>query len=152
MANKKIINIAIIIILIAGAGLIFFRFHNNMIDETANKQNAALEKNASFKNITANQLSEMLKNKDFLLVNVHPPYMGEIHGTDDFIPFDKIKNNLGELPSDKNAKIVIYCRSGGMSELASQKLADLGYTNVYNLSDGMNGWKKAGYSLDYNKK
>lgn len=34
-----------------------------------------------------------------------------------------------ELP-DKNALILVYCRSGNRSKTASQALADLGYTNV----------------------
>lgn len=147
MKNKKIINAAIIIILIIGAGIVFFRFYDNM----TNRQNIAPKEKAAVKNITASQLSAMLDNKDFFLVNVHPPYIGEIPGTDNFISFDEIENNLNKLPSDKNAKIVVYCQSGGMSGLASQELADLGYKNVYNLSGGMIGWKKAGYSLDYLK-
>lgn len=36
----------------------------------------------------------------------------------------------GMLP-DKNQKILVYCRSGNRSRQASQKLADLGYTNIY---------------------
>ncbi len=148
MKNKKIINAAIIIILIVGAGLIFIRLHNAMLD----RQNIASEEKASVKNIDASQLSKMLDDKDFFLVNVHPPYIGEIPGTDDFISFDEIENSLDKLPSDKNAKIVLYCQSGGMSEPVSQELADLGYTNVYNLSGGMIGWKEAGYSLDYLEK
>lgn len=34
-----------------------------------------------------------------------------------------------ELP-DKNALILVYCRSGNRSKTASQALADLGYTNI----------------------
>lgn len=34
-----------------------------------------------------------------------------------------------ELP-DKNALILVYCRSGRRSKIASQALVDLGYTNV----------------------
>ena len=34
-----------------------------------------------------------------------------------------------ELP-DKNQLILVYCRSGNRSKQASQKLADLGYTNI----------------------
>ena len=32
---------------------------------------------------------------------------------------------------DKDQKILVYCRSGNRSKQASQKLADLGYTNIY---------------------
>lgn len=37
---------------------------------------------------------------------------------------------IAELP-DKNQMILVYCRSGNRSKQASDKLAKLGYTNVY---------------------
>ena len=89
----------------------------------------------------------MLKNKDFYFVNVHTPYEGEIEKTDAFIPYDEIENNLNKLPKDKNARVVLYCRSGRMSAEASQKLADLGYTNILNLFLGMHDWQSKGYRL-----
>ena len=36
---------------------------------------------------------------------------------------------IPELP-EKNKLILVYCRSGNRSKQASQKLADLGYTNI----------------------
>lgn len=97
--------------------------------------------------ITSEQLYEMLKNKDFYFVNVHIPYEGEIEKTDAFIPYNEIDKNLDKLPKDKNAKIVLYCRSGRMSAEAAQKLADLGYTNIYNQILGMHDWQANGYPL-----
>lgn len=44
-----------------------------------------------------------------------------------------------ELP-DKGQKILVYCRSGNRSKQAAQKLADMGYTNVYEFG-GINTWK-----------
>ena len=100
-----------------------------------------------YTNITSGQLYEMLKNKDFYFVNVHIPYEGEIEGTDAFVPYNEIAQNLDKLPEDKNAKIVLYCRSGKMSEIAAQELSDLGYTNVYNHQFGMHDWQSKGYKI-----
>jgi rhodanese-related sulfurtransferase len=89
----------------------------------------------------------MLKNKDFTLINVKTPYTGEIDGTDLYIPYDQIKAKASELPSDKHAKVFVYCRSGIESAQAAQSLLDLGYTNVWNLDGGMNAWTAAGGTL-----
>ena len=44
-----------------------------------------------------------------------------------------------ELP-DKNQLILVYCRSGRRSKIASQTLVDLGYTNVKEFG-GIIDWK-----------
>lgn len=102
---------------------------------------------ASIKNITSHELASMLKNKDFFLINVHIPYEGEIEKTDAFIPYNEIDRNINKLPQDKNAKIVLYCRSGRMSIEAAQTLNRLGYTNIYNHTGGMIDWESKGYIL-----
>ncbi|NOY77800.1 MAG: hypothetical protein GXO76_08020 [Calditrichaeota bacterium] len=102
---------------------------------------------AVFHKLSAKQLAAQLKEKNFLLVNVHIPYAGELPQTDFFVPYDQIKQNINKFPKDKNAKIVVYCRSGGMSIIAAETLAKLGYKNVYYLSGGMRAWTQAGNKL-----
>jgi rhodanese-related sulfurtransferase len=92
-------------------------------------------------------LKKMLEKKDFLFINVHIPYEGEIEGTDLFIPYNEIQKNLNKLPSDKNAKIILYCRSDRMSIIAARTLVTLGYSNIWILEGGMVGWKRAGFPL-----
>lgn len=100
-----------------------------------------------FAAISSRELATALERKDFFLVNVHIPYEGEIKNTDAFIPYDKVADNLGKLPQDKNAKIVLYCRSGRMSEIAAKELAKLGYANISHLAGGMIDWEKNGYEI-----
>ena len=101
----------------------------------------------SYQNITPAQLKSMLENKDFLFVNVHVPYEGEISGTDDFVPYNEIEPNLSRFPGDKGVKIVVYCRSGSMSAIAAKTLVKTGYTNIWNLDGGMIEWERQGFQL-----
>ena len=46
------------------------------------------------------------------------------------IPYTEIVNRAeAEIP-DKDAQILVYCRSGRRSKIASEELVKLGYTNV----------------------
>ncbi len=110
-----------------------------------------LEEKKTYVNINAQQLNKMLEEKDFTLINVHIPYDGEIPQTDLFIPYSEVEGNADRLPQEKNAKIVIYCRSDRMSNVASMTLVEMGYTNVLNLKGGMRAWKEAGFVLIHKK-
>ena len=55
------------------------------------------------------------------------------------IPNETIgEDEIPELP-DKDQLILVYCRSGNRSKQASQKLFDLGYTNIHEFG-GINDW------------
>lgn len=92
------------------------------------------------------QLQALLQTGELTLVNVHVPYEGELPETDLFIAFDQIQDQTAQLP-DKDAPIVLYCRSGSMSTQAAKTLVELGYTHVYELDGGFNAWAAAGHEL-----
>ena len=104
----------------------------------------------SYQNITPRELNTILKDKDFVFVNVHIPFAGNISNTDLSISYDQVSipENLAQLPTDKAAKIVLYCRSGRMSEIAATELVSRGYTNIWNLDGGMVAWEQAGYEIE----
>ncbi len=112
------------------------------------KEEAQTEK-TSYINISPDDLHGMLQTpkSNFLFINTHTPYQGEIVNTDNFIPFNEIELYFPALPKDKSNEIVVYSLSGDMSETAAETLVKLGYTNVKNLSDGMIAWQEAGYEL-----
>ena len=98
-------------------------------------------------NITPDSLAAMLEKKDFTLLNVKTPYIGEIAGTDLYITYTGLTARAAQLPADKGAKIVVYCRSGNESAIAAQTMIDLGYTNIDNLDGGMTAWTASGRQL-----
>ena len=102
----------------------------------------------SYIDLTVNELNSLLDKKDFLLVNVHTPFEGNLSKTDLSIPYDEIGQNLNKLPAEKNAKIVLYCRSGHMSGIAAKELVKLGYTNISELAGGMLAWEQAGLKVE----
>ena len=46
------------------------------------------------------------------------------------IPYTEIENKAEEMLPDKDKLILVYCRSGRRSKIASEALSKLGYTNV----------------------
>lgn len=98
----------------------------------------------TYQDVSFPELQSMIETKDFPLINVHIPFEGDLPDTDLSILFDEIEDHLDLLPADKDARIVLYCRSGRMSSIAAEPLVGLGYIGVYNLERGFNAWQGAG--------
>lgn len=47
---------------------------------------------------------------------------------------------------DKSKPVFVYCKIGGRSSKAVEKLAELGFKNIYNLDGGIMKWNSAGFS------
>jgi rhodanese-related sulfurtransferase len=101
----------------------------------------------AYRTVSPAQLKTMLEAKDFFFVNVHIPADRAIAGTDAFIPFDRVEELIDQFPAAKDAKIVLYCRSGRMSAIAARVLVDRGYTNITELTGGTVAWEAAGYEV-----
>ena len=95
------------------------------------------------KQITATDLATLLTNEPMpTLVDVREQHE-LIHGmiTDAIsIPMQEFATQLHQLGENHGQAIVLICRSGKRSEHVGQYLEKLGFTDVINLSGGMNGW------------
>jgi hydroxyacylglutathione hydrolase len=68
----------------------------------------------------------------------HIPGVLHIHMSD-------IPQRLSEIPQDK--PVAVHCSSGMRSQVVTSLLQRAGYDRVYNMSAGIEGWKKAGLPL-----
>jgi LPXTG-site transpeptidase (sortase) family protein len=87
----------------------------------------------------AREIMETTENYILLDVRTEEEYKEKRIEGATLIPDYEITNRVeSELP-DKNAVILIYCQSGRRSESAAKELANMGYTNVYDLG-GILDW------------
>lgn len=63
------------------------------------------------------------------------------------IPYDEIANRIAAFAPDRDARIVLYCRSGRRSSVAEQTLRQLGYRQIEN-QGGLNDMQRNGYRTD----
>jgi rhodanese-related sulfurtransferase len=95
------------------------------------------------KNLSPKELQQKLNdNSELLLVDVREDYEHEAYNIGGILlPLSDIMNHVDEIPSDK--PVIVYCKKGIRSQIAIQRLEQKhGFTNLFNLSGGMEAWKK----------
>jgi rhodanese-related sulfurtransferase len=99
----------------------------------------------NFDSITPQAAYEKLqKDENPLLIDVRTPEEyneGHIEGSL-LIPLDTLEANLPKLANSKDRPLIVYCRSGARSAIASRLLADQGFKPL-NVSGGINEWSAA---------
>ena len=97
---------------------------------------------SKYNKITPAEAKKQLEsNKSIILVDVRTEAEykeGHIKGSI-LIPYDLIGKEAPAKLIDKTAKIIVYCRSGNRSGIATRELLKMGYTNVYDLG-GIQDW------------
>lgn len=51
-----------------------------------------------------------------------------------------LEHNIGQVTTDKNKKIVLYCGGGSRSALSAWMLKKMGFKDVISLAGGYRGW------------
>ena len=96
----------------------------------------------SYQQITQEAAKEMMDTQEVVILDVreqHEYDSGHIPGAV-LLPVGTIaEDTAAAVIDDLDTTVLVYCRSGNRSKTASQALADLGYTNVYEFG-GINDW------------
>ena len=101
------------------------------------------ENTASYQQITAEEAKSMMEEQpDAMVLDVREQdeyHAGHIPGAV-LLPIGTINEETGASAIPEKATVVlVYCRSGNRSKTASQALADLGYTQIYEFG-GIKNW------------
>jgi len=63
------------------------------------------------------------------------------------IPHTELETRISELAGHENHNIIVYCRTGRRSVIASEILDSHNFTKVYNMLGGIQAWQSAGYPV-----
>ena len=102
--------------------------------------------------LTASEFQKNILGADSIqLLDVRTPseyYSGHIKNSLQADWTDKIEFNRRIEYIDKNKPVYVYCLSGGRSGAAAKEMRANGYTEVYELTGGINAWKAGNLPLD----
>ncbi len=108
--------------------------------QTKPQQSAQPSQAATYQNIDAAQAKQLIDAKSVQLIDVREEdefRMGHIAGAK-LISLGQLSSRIAEI--EKTKPVLVYCASGARSAEAAQVLVSSGYTKVYNLASGVEGW------------
>lgn len=153
LRNTSILLVALLVTLFLAACVAIGNENENS-DENGN--NPALTAStptghavdAAYQTLTIDEFAAIIESQpeNYQIINVHIPYEGEVANTDAHIAYKDLDALVVAIP-DKDAPVILYCRSGNMSEQASRALVERGYTNVWDVPGGMAAWQSSGREL-----
>ena len=97
---------------------------------------------AAYQKISAEEAYEMMASQEVVVVvdvRTREEYDGGHIENAVLVPNESIDSEMPEALPDKEATLLIYCRSGRRSKDAAQKLLALGYQSVYDFG-GVIDW------------
>ena len=109
---------------------------------TACGQDRDNDQEAVYLNITAEEAKQIMDSEEgyiILDVRTQEEYdQGHIPGAI-VISHEEIAEKAGDVLTDKDQLILVYCRSGRRSKIAAEALVELGYTNIREFG-GISDW------------
>ncbi|MBQ5696121.1 MAG: rhodanese-like domain-containing protein [Clostridium sp.] len=97
-----------------------------------------------FKSISSTQAEKLIKDSsDLIIIDVRRYSefkQGKIPNAIN-IPVEELEWEIEELKENIDKPILVYCKAGHKSALACQMLEEEGFNNLYNLGQGILGYK-----------
>ena len=122
----------------------------NTWGDVKTKGEISREAKSNAPHISSQQLADYLSGDEkYILLDVRTESefeAGHIQGAQWFAR-GRLEYYIQELIRDPDAKIILYCRTGGRSALATLTLLEMGYTDVVDLNGGFKRWIDDGYSI-----
>ena len=104
-----------------------------------------------FPDISVTDVNAAVGSKSAVIIDVNGTESYNAGHVPGALNYDTIENNLAaNLPRDKNALIIAYCRNPqcGAYARAATAAKKLGYTNIKHMTAGIMGWKEAGMKTE----
>ncbi len=97
--------------------------------------------NTAYMTISPADAKDLIRKENITLVDVRTPeeYQEGHIPQAVLLPLDDIELKAKDILPNKNAVIIVYCRSGRRSKIASDELSNMGYKTVYDLG-GIIDW------------
>jgi thioredoxin len=110
------------------------------------------QNNSINENIEPKVFAEKIKNNNIYLIDVRTSQEYSKQHIDNAVNIDYNGADFeGQIKNlDKNKPVYVYCLSGGRSSRAAEKMTDLGFKEVYNLSGGITKWNAEGFGNPVN--
>lgn len=114
---------------------------NVQVEQKEPSKEETSSQKGEYQKITAEEAKKMMDEQSVIIVDVRTQTEYQSGHIKDalLIPHDSFDKEPPKELDDKNATILLYCRSGNRSQKAAKKLIELGYTNVYDFG-GIGDW------------
>ena len=110
---------------------------------------AAGDTEADVTDVTVTAAADVIARQDVVVLDVRTPAEFASGRLPDAINIDlaspTFDDDVAALPM--NATYVVYCRSGNRSAVAADRMLELGFADVYNVTGGVTEWQANGGTL-----
>lgn len=121
---------------------------NGLIDPPREWWKRSVNRRKGIKDITVHEAQALIDQGAFILDvrEQHEYDAGRVPGST-LIPLGSLTRRVAEIEAFQSQKIVVICHGGKRSATACGELAQVGFSQTYNIAGGILAWKKASLAV-----